>query len=125
MSADESACVLVVDDSLDMAEMLADDLCDRGYRGIGVASGEEALHVLRSERVDALVTDVTMPTIDGFTLLRASIRLDPSRPVILMTAYGSLDAALEASGRGAYHYILKPFRTSELVQVLARALERR
>jgi two-component system response regulator HydG len=117
--------VLVVDDRVDMAEMLADDLCDRGYVSVAVTSGRDALHRLRTERVDALVTDVRMPEIDGLALLRASVQLDPSRPVIMMTAYGTLDTAIEASGEGAYHYLIKPFRLEELVKVLDRALRAR
>jgi two-component system response regulator HydG len=114
--------VLVVDDRPEMAEMIADDLCDRGYEGLAVTSGRDALHVLRTERVDALVTDMRMPEIDGLALLRASVRLDPSRPVIMMTAYGTLDSAIEANGDGAYQYLIKPFRLDELVQALERAL---
>ena len=64
-----------------------------------------------------------MPDIDGLDLLRASLELDPSRPVILMTAYGTLDTAMEAAGRGAFHYLTKPFRLDALVRVLAQALE--
>jgi len=117
--------VLVVDDRADMAEMLADDLCDRGYDGVAITSGREALHLLQTQRVDALVTDVRMPDVDGMMLLRASLELDPSRPVILMTAYGTLDTAMEASGAGAYQYLLKPFRLDHLVRMLRQALERR
>jgi two-component system response regulator HydG len=125
LSPSETMRVLVVDDRPEMAEMLADDLCDRGYEGVAVTSGRDALHVLRTERVDVLVTDVRMPEIDGLALLRASVHLDPSRPVIMMTAYGTLDTAIEASGEGAYHYLIKPFRLDELVQVLRRALRGR
>lgn len=117
--------VLVVDDRADMAEMLADDLCDRGYEGLATTSGRDALHILRTERVDALVTDIRMPEIDGLALLRASLQLDPSRPVILMTAYGTLDTAMEASGAGAYQYLLKPFRLDQLVRLLRDALGNR
>jgi DNA-binding NtrC family response regulator len=121
-SPSEPRRVLVVDDRPEMAEMIADDLCDRGYEGLAVTSGRDALHVLRTERVDALVTDMRMPEIDGLALLRASVRLDPSRPVIMMTAYGTLDTAMEANGDGAYQYLIKPFRLDELVDVLERAL---
>jgi two-component system, NtrC family, response regulator HydG len=122
-SSSETARVLVVDDKAEMAEMIADDLCDRGYEGLAVSSGQEALHVLRTARVDALVTDLRMPEIDGLDLLRASLELDPSRPVILMTAYGTLDTAMEATGKGAFHYLTKPFRLEALVRVLAEALK--
>ncbi len=118
----ETARVLVVDDRPEMAEMLADDLCDRGFEGVAMTSSRAALSRLRVERFDALVTDVRMPDVDGLALLRASRHLDPSRPVILMTAYGTLDTAIEASGEGAYHYLVKPFRLEELMSVLRRAL---
>jgi two-component system response regulator HydG len=119
---DEASRVLVVDDRAEMAEMIADALRDRGYDGMAVTSGREALRVLRSERVDAMVTDLRMPEIDGLDLLDASLQLDPSRPVILMTAYGTLQTAMESSGRGAYRYLTKPFRVDVLVSILQQAL---
>ena len=116
--------ILVVDDGQEMAEMIADDLSDRGYTAIALTSGREALRCLREERVDALVTDLRMPEIDGLQLLRVSRALDPTRPVIMMTAHGTLDTALEANGDGAFHYLRKPFRLDALVRVLDRALKR-
>jgi DNA-binding NtrC family response regulator len=113
--------VLVVDDRPEMAEMIADHLCDRGYAATAISSGPEALQVLRTRRVDVLVTDLRMPDVDGFALLSASINLDPSRTVILMTAYGSLDTALEATRRGAFQFLTKPFRLDALVRVLEQA----
>ena len=77
------------------------------------------------ERVDVLVTDLRMPEIDGLSLLRASVELDPSRPVILMTAYGTFDTAMRATEGGAFHYIMKPFRLDALVRVLDQAQRRR
>ncbi len=121
----ERARVLVVDDRSEMAEMLADDLTDRGYEGVAVFSGHEALRVLKSERVDVLVTDLRMPEVDGLTLLQASLELDPGRPVIMMTAYGTIDSAMETTSRGAYHYLTKPFRLEALVRVVEEALGRR
>lgn len=121
----ERARVLVVDDRSEMAEMLADDLTDRGYEGVAVCSGHEALRVLKSERVDVLVTDLRMPEVDGLTLLQASLKLDPGRPVIMMTAYGTIDSAVETTSRGAYHYLTKPFRLEALVRVVEEALARR
>jgi two-component system response regulator HydG len=108
-----------------MAEMIAEDLCDRGYEGVAVASGLDALRVLRRERVDALVTDVRMPEVDGLQLLQSSLELDPSRPVILMTAYGTLDTAIQASASGAFHYMTKPFRLDSLVRMLEGAFSQR
>jgi DNA-binding NtrC family response regulator len=121
----ESTRVLVVDDRLEMAETIADNLCDRGFRAVAVSSGREALRVLRTERVDALVTDLRMPEFDGLNLLRASLELDPSRPVVMMTAYGTLDTAMEATGAGVFQYLIKPFRLDALVRILEQALLRR
>jgi two-component system response regulator HydG len=116
--------VIVVDDREEMAEMIAEALCDRGYEGMALSSGREALRVLRTERVDAMVTDLRMPEIDGLALLDASLQLDPSRPVIVMTAYGTLETAMESTGRGAFRYLTKPFRIEALVRVLEGALNR-
>ena len=114
--------VIVVDDREEMAEMLAEALCDRGYEGLAVSSSREALRVLRTERIDAMITDLRMPEIDGMALLDASQALDPSRPVIVMTAYGTLETAVESTGRGAFRYLTKPFRMESLVEALERAL---
>jgi two-component system, NtrC family, response regulator HydG len=121
----ETPRILVVDDRPEMAEMIADDLSDRGYEGVSTTSGHEAMRMLQTERVDVLVTDVRMPEVDGLALLSLSLRLDPSRPVIMMTAYGTLDTVLETTGRGAYHYLTKPFRLEALVRVLEQALGHR
>jgi two-component system response regulator AtoC len=117
--------VLVVDDRLEMAEMIADDLDDRGYLAVAVSSGREALRLLSSERIDALVTDLRMPDVDGLQLLRASQALDPSRPVILMTAFEALDTAIEASEYGVCQYLTKPFRLDLLARLLEQAIDLR
>jgi len=116
--------VLVVDDRAEMASVIADALVDHGYVAFAARSGREALEVLESERVDAVVTDLTMPQVDGLDVLRASQRLDPSRPVILMTGFGAIDSALQAFEVGAYQYLLKPFRMDTLAAVLRNALAR-
>ena len=116
--------VLVVDDRPEMAEMIADDLSEKGYDAIAISSSREAMHRLRTERFDALVTDLRMPEVDGLALMRASLELDPSRPVIMMTAHGTLDTAVQASGEGAYHYLTKPFRLDALSRLIEQALGR-
>ena len=124
MSHVEPARVLVVDDKAEMADMIADDLCDRGYEGVSVSSGAETLRLLRTQRFDVLVTDLRMPGMDGFALLKESQSLDPSRPVILMTAFTAIDTAMRAFDVGAYQYLMKPFRLDALAQVLEKALRR-
>lgn len=116
--------ILVVDDCPEMAEMVADALSERGYDAVAISSSREAMHRLRTERFDALVTDLRMPEVDGLALMRASLELDPSRPVILMTAHSTLDTAVQASGGGAYHYLTKPFRLDALTRLIEQALGR-
>jgi two-component system response regulator HydG len=115
--------VLVVDDQIDMAEMVADGLDPKLVRATAVGSGKTALERLRTERVDVIVTDLRMPDVDGLALLAASQRQDPQRPVIVMTAYGAIDTAIESIRRGAFHYVTKPFKADELALFVARAIE--
>jgi two-component system response regulator HydG len=113
--------VLVVDDRPEMAETLADSLVDHGYDAIAMPSSREALSRIE-EPLDALITDLRMPGVDGLELLTASRRAAPDRPVIVMTAFGAVDTAVESIRRGAYHYLTKPFKMDELLLFLERAL---
>ena len=115
--------ILIVDDNLEMARTLADGLTDRGYEAVAAGSGSQALAQLAREPFDALVTDLRMPDVDGLELLSASRKLDPDRPVIVMTAYSAIDTAVESIRLGAYHYLTKPFKQEELAIFLERALE--
>jgi DNA-binding NtrC family response regulator len=115
--------VLVADDSFEMAQSIADSLCERGYDAVPVGSGCEALDLLVGSSFDALITDLRMPGIDGLALMARSRKLDPIRPVIAMTAYSSLDLAVESLRQGAYYYLTKPFKQEELAIFLERALE--
>ena len=115
--------VIVVDDRYEMAETLADGLLDHGYDAVAVTSSRRALEQLGSERIDALITDLRMPEVDGLELLTESKRLAPARPVIVMTAFGAIDSAIESIRRGAYHYLTKPFKLEELLLFLSRALD--
>ena len=117
--------VLVVDDHLEMAEMLAESLADAGFDAEALASGSSALERLEAGGIDALVTDLRMNQVSGLDLLAASKRASPQRPVIVMTAYGAIDTAVESIRQGAYHYLTKPFQPEELVIFLRRALEER
>jgi two-component system response regulator HydG len=115
--------ILVVDDNLEMARTIADGLSDRGYETVAVGSGAEAVDQLNREPYDAVVTDLRMPDIDGLELLSTSRKLDPDRPVVVMTAYSAIDTAVESIRLGAYHYLTKPFKQEELAIFLERALE--
>jgi two-component system response regulator HydG len=119
------ARVLIVDDKLEMAETLADGLRDAGFEAKALASSAKAAQLLEGEPFDALVTDLRMPEVDGLQLLALSKRLDPKRPVIVMTAFGAIDSAIESIRQGAHHYLTKPFKLEELVIFLGRALDER
>ena len=105
----EAPRVLVVDDVIDMAEMIADELEARGSDAVAVASSREAMRLLEVERVDALVTDLRMPEVDGMQLLRASKALDPIRPkkVRVITAFESIDTARDALDHGVAYCLAK------------------
>lgn len=117
------AKILVVDDQVEMAETLCDGLAARGYDAIACGSSPRALHLLDTERIDAVVTDLRMPDVDGFALLAHSRKQRPERPVLVMTAFGAIDSAVESIRQGAYHYLTKPFSFDELLMFLERALE--
>jgi two-component system response regulator HydG len=115
--------VLVVDDNVEMAMTLADGLHDHGFVAHAVGSGAAASEQLKSQPIDALVTDLRMPKVDGLALLALSRSLAPERPVIVMTAFSAIDTAVESIRQGAYHYLTKPFKIEELVLFLRRALD--
>jgi two-component system response regulator HydG len=117
--------VLVVDDEIQMADMVADGLCDHGFAAEAAASSEAALVRLRATPFDALVTDLRMPEVDGLALLVAARRLSPDLPVLVMTAYGAIDSAVESIRQGASHYLTKPFKIEELVLYLDKVIDER
>jgi len=114
--------ILVVDDKLALAETLADGLADRGYVARAAGSGRDALAALTADEVDLLVTDLRMPELDGLALIDAARAAGSDVPVIVMTAFGAVDSAVESIRRGAYHYLTKPFKLDELVVFVERAL---
>ena len=114
--------VLVVDDDADMLETCARILRQGGYECLTAAGGREALDVLRSRRLDAILADLRMPDMDGLTLLANARRLAPGVPTVIVTAYASMDSARRARDAGAAAYLAKPFGVSELRDVVARVL---
>jgi len=117
------ARVLLVDDEPSVRAALKELVQARGWEPLVARSGAEALELL--DRADALVTDFSMPEMDGMELLRAVHERDESLPVILLTAHGSERLAVRAIKAGAYEYVTKPFDLDELVVALGRALEAR
>ncbi len=116
--------VLVVDDEESLRHMLVVLLKREGYEPTAVASGEQALLELAQASYDVVLSDVRMPKIGGLELVDEIHKRGVPTTVILMTAFGSVDVAVEAMKRGAYDYISKPFRPDEIVLVLKKAEER-
>jgi two-component system, NtrC family, response regulator HydG len=117
--------ILVVDDQLEMARLLADDLGEQGYSVTVKQDGAEAIAALRATNFDVVVTDLRMERVDGFDVIAAAREADPNLPVIVMTAFGSIESAIEAIKKGAFHYVTKPFRLEEVRVYVARAVDER
>ena len=116
--------VLIVDDDAANLQSVQKILQREGWPTLAVGDGREALAALRRERVAVLVTDLMMPGVDGMELLRAVQRTTPSTAVVVMTAYGTVETAVESMKAGAYDFVTKPLRRAELVRSVGRALER-
>ncbi|GKS60214.1 acetoacetate metabolism regulatory protein AtoC [Nitrospira sp.] len=114
--------VLVVDDDTAMREVVHDLLSDRGHRVVTAASGAEALKELSQTDIDVVLTDLRMKGIQGLELLTEIKRGHPAVNVILMTAFGSVETAVEAMKHGAYDYLTKPVKSEELIHTIERAI---
>jgi two-component system, NtrC family, response regulator AtoC len=116
--------VLVVDDEEPLRQLLAVILRDRGYQPRCVASAEDALKELAARDYDLVLTDVRMPRMDGIALTRAIQERQPGATVVVMSAYGSHEAAIEAMKAGAYDFLPKPFKPDDVLLCLRKAEER-
>jgi len=115
------AHILIVDDEPNIRRVLAAMLKREGYEVTTAADGEQALGVLQRSPVDVVVTDLVMPRLGGLELLRLVGAQFPDVPVIMITAHGTVDTAVEAMKAGAFDYITKPFEQEELKKVIAKA----
>jgi DNA-binding NtrC family response regulator len=106
--------ILIVDDDEALRESLELILSGEGYSVVCADGGEMALEMIESHPVDAVLCDLRMPGIDGFDLMPQIARVMPGVPIILMSAHGTQDLAIEAIRRGAYDYLAKPFQPSEI-----------
>jgi two-component system response regulator AtoC len=116
--------VLIVDDEPNLRQMLEALLAREGYEAVGAASAAEALACHERRPADIIITDLCMPGMDGMQLLAALRERESPATVVVMTAYGSTETALEAMKAGAYDYISKPFKPDEIVLTLRKAEER-
>lgn len=118
-----NARILVVDDKQSFCFMIKGYLEEAGYQVACAASGAEALAELEQGRFDLILSDMVMPGIDGFELLRQVRSRHPQLPFVLASAHGSVDSAVAAMKKGADDYLLKPLNREELLLVVARLLE--
>jgi response regulator RpfG family c-di-GMP phosphodiesterase len=122
--ADASARVLVVDDEKVIREILSEFLTMEGYVVRSVEDGEDALTELRMRPYDMVISDLKMPKVGGLELLEQIAAENLNVLTVIMTGFGTVETAIEAMKKGAYDYILKPFKVEEVVHVVQRGLER-
>src|SRR5574341_558577 len=118
-----SKVILIVDDDAGVRESLNTILSNEGYQTLEAEDGEKALNFCRQQLVHVIITDLRMPGMDGVELLKAVKLLLPDVAVIMMTAYGSVEKAVEALKQGASDFILKPFKRIEIEKAVRKAIE--
>lgn len=114
--------VLIVDDEASVRKVLGALLEQAGYRTTRAATGEEALDLVRAQDPDIVVTDLKMPGMDGLELLSRVREAFPEIPVVLLSAHGTVETAVEAMKRGAHDFLTKPFEKTSVLEVIGKAL---
>jgi two-component system, NtrC family, response regulator AtoC len=117
--------ILVVDDEPNLRRVLSAQLERDGYDVHTAEDGEQALTILKEHHIDLVITDLRMPRIDGMELLRRTQKMDADLPVVMITAHGTVDNAVEALKTGAFDYLTKPFDQVEVRTIVAKALKTR
>ncbi len=115
--------ILIVDDEKNYLVILEDLLSDEGYQVLTADHAKEALEIFQSHDLDLLITDMKMPGMDGMALLERVLAHNPDLPVVMMTAFGSVEKAVECMKKGAFDYILKPFKNEELKLTIRKAID--
>src|SRR5258708_1731614 len=121
---DERPRVLVVDDEKVIRDMLAEFLGMEGYDVRTAEDGVAAVSELKKEQFDLVLSDLKMPRMGGIALLEEIAKTSPDALTVIMTGFGTVETAIDAMKRGAYDYVLKPFKLDEVVHVVQRGLEK-
>ncbi len=124
VSPDERPRVLVVDDEKFIRDILADFLGMEGYVVRTAEDGSHAVEELRKAQFDMIISDLKMPRMGGLELLKEVEKTHPDALTVIMTGFGTVETAIDAMKRGAYDYILKPFKVEEIVHIVQRGLEK-
>jgi two-component system NtrC family response regulator len=114
--------VLIVDDEKNYLVVLSAFLSEEGYETLTADSGQRALEIVETTDLDLVLTDMKMPTMDGIELLKRIKEKVPDLPVVIMTAYGTVEKAVGAMQLGAFNFILKPFQNETLKQIIRKAV---
>lgn len=117
--------ILIIDDEPLMRISISDALRIEGYNIHSVASGNEGLKAIMENPYDVVITDLKLPGVDGLHILKACKQYSERTKIVMITAYGSVDTAVEAMKQGAYDYITKPFSMDELILIVGRLIELR
>ena len=120
--ANEQSKVLVIEDDPDGLRSVSEAIADEGYTVVTATTGRGGIDGVLRESPDVVLSDLFLPDIDGLGVLEVIRRQKPGLPVLLMTAYGSVDSAVKALKQGAYDYLTKPLDLDDLQAKLARAV---
>ena len=118
------ARILVVEDDDEIRELLAEALKRWGHDPVLTANGQQGLDRYQAESFDLMVSDIRMPVMDGLTLLKTIRETDQRMPVVIVTAYPTVDSAVESLGVGADHYLVKPINLDDLKAKVDKCLEK-
>jgi two-component system response regulator HydG len=116
--------LLIVEDDASNRSSLQDLFARENYQVLVAADGKEAVETLRHETVDVVLTDLMMPSMSGLELLRSVKAMSPGTEVVLMTAYGTVERAVEAMKEGAYDFVTKPFKAIQILRSVRRGMEK-
>jgi len=125
MKATPPKRILVIDDEPQILGFLKELFQSGGWDVHQASSGTEGIEKIERDRYDVILTDLRMPGADGIEVLRTAKKIQPDAEVVLMTAYGTVDSAIEAMRGGAFHFLMKPFRAEEVRHLVDKAYDRR
>ena len=113
------AKILVIDDEPLMREFIEEAMTRAGYRVVSSGNGVEGVEFIKNQPFDLIITDLKMSPVDGMEVLGETVKISPETPVIIMTAYATIDTAIEALKKGAVDYLIKPF-TPEVIEIAVK-----
>ncbi len=116
--------ILIADDDEIVRDSISSLLKDEGYTVLSAQDGLDAIKILRIEDIDLVITDLRMPGADGYQVLKYAVKNNPDTVVVILTAYGTLDTALNAIKDGAYDYLTKPFKIQEIILLVEKIYRR-